>query len=102
MSQILYSHTLKVRCYFFLRCPGCNEKYIGTADPILVTRLSEQGSRDYEPMYHHFSKCYYYNDIVNLMKLPLTDPKTAAVDKNEYILNAILSNFCIVGSVAGN
>ena len=44
-------------------------------------------------MYQRLSKCEHHNDIVNLMKLPDTDSMIVAIDKKEYMLNAVLSNF---------
>ena len=49
-------------------------------------------------MYQRLSKCEHHNDIVNLMKLPDTDSMIVAVDKKEYMLNAVLSNFHSVDS----
>ena len=77
-----------------LTCPGCNEKGISKTGCNLVTHLNEQGSRDDKPMYQHLSRWEHHNNIVNLMKLVDTDSMTiVVVDKKEYVLNSVLSNF---------
>ena len=87
----------KSNVIYCLTCPGCNKKYIGKTDPNLITGLNEQGSRDDKPMYQHLLKYGHYNDIVKLRKLPDNDSATAA-DKNELILNDVLTSLRIVVS----
>ena len=82
-DQRLYLHTPKVKCCLSLNIPRYDKKYIDKTDHNLVTRLNEQGSPDDQPMYQHLSKCEYYNNIVNLMKLPGNDSTTAVIDKRE-------------------
>ena len=84
-NQRLYLYSPKVKCCLLLNtsCPRCDKKYIDKTDHNLATRLNEQGSPDDQPMYQHLSKCEYYNNIVNLMKLPDNDSTTAVIDKRE-------------------
>ena len=69
-------HTPKLQCLTF---PADNENYIGKSDRNLL-------------------KCEHFMDIVNLMRLPDIDSTSTSVVKKEYLLNAVLSNFCILGS----
>ena len=71
------------------------KRQTGKTDRNLFSRLIEQVSCDDQSMYQHLSKCEHYNDIVKLMKLPEPDSTTVAIDKKEYILNAVLSSFRI-------
>ena len=98
LSQRLILTLQKSNVIYCLTCPGCNEKYIGKTDRNFLTRLHEQGSRDDQPLYQHLTKCEDYNGIVNLIKLPDTNSTTVAVDKKEYMLQAVLIHLRLVDS----
>ena len=52
-------------------CPGCQQMYIGKTDRCFAKRMIEHGSRLEQPMYQHLINCYYFQENVNLLSLPL-------------------------------
>ena len=62
------------------------------------TGLQKHDSREDQSMHQHLSKCDFFMEIAKLIKLLGIDSMSTSVVKKEYLLNALLSNFHIVGS----
>ena len=86
----------KANVIYKITCPGFNEYYIGKTDRNLVWRLNEHASREGQPIYQHLSKCehctYWFH------RLPDIDASTAEINNKQHFVNAVNSNFCVLGT----
>ena len=102
MTKTHYSktffHTLKIKCYYCLTFPGCNENYIGKTHRNLATLLLEHDLRKDQPMHEELLEYKHIIGIVNLMRLPDIDSVSTSVVKKDYLLNVVLSNVHLVNS----
>ena len=51
-------------------CPGFSSSYVGKTDRNLITRMKEHGESKHSVALQHLSSCIYYNEILNLYRLP--------------------------------
>ena len=45
-----------------IKCPGCNDCCIGTTERCLITRITEHGTKEREPIFKHLSECELFKD----------------------------------------
>ena len=76
---------------YHIKCPGCNEVYVGKTNCCLGKRLDEHGTRQDQPMHIHLSNCEKFQYMVNLLTLPDIDRVSQTV-VNNHILNAVREN----------
>ena len=74
-----------------IKCPGCNEVYVGKTNCCLGKRLDEHGTRQDQPMHIHLSNCEKFQYMVNLFKLPDIDG-VSQTGVDNHILNAVREN----------
>ena len=79
-----------------IKCPGCGSHYIGKTDRNFITRMKEQGSRDYEPMYRHLSTCSHFEDMINFCRIGSPEDNQLQVNHKLYVYNAVLDNCEII------
>ena len=79
-----------------IKCPGCGCHYIGKTDRNFVTRMKEQGSREYEPMYTHLDTCSDFQDLVHFNGIDCHDDKHFKINPKLHIFNAVMSNCEII------
>ena len=77
-------------------CPCSYEDYVGKTDRNLVMRSNEHGSREDQPMYQHLSKCEHFAHIIDLHRLPDIHASTTEINNKQHIVNAVISNFCVL------
>ena len=108
----VFYQTNKVSCYcstkdkmpkdqisnliYKITCPGCGSHYIGQTDRNFITRMKEQGSRDYEPMYRHLTTCSHFEDMLNIYRLGVPEDNHLEMNDKLHIYNAVLNNSEII------
>ena len=83
----------KSNVIYRLKCPGCQQTYIGKTERCLKTRLTEHGSQSNQPMYQHLARCTLFHETVDQLRLFDND-----VNEELHIFNAVYNNFEIVAS----
>ena len=57
----------KANVIHIIQCPGYHNDYVGKTDRNLISRLSEYGKKEDQPMFHHFRSCEEFNYKLNLI-----------------------------------
>ena len=77
---------------YIIQCPGCNNNYVGKTDRNLITRSSEHGKKEDQPMFQTFGPCEDFNYKLNLYSLAgiFSDTRTVeqvynSVDNREIL-----------------
>ena len=83
----------KSNVVYRIKCPGCQETYIGKTERCLKTRLYEHGTQANQPMNQHLVRCTLFHDTVEQLNLFDSD-----VNEELHIYNAVFNNFEIVAS----
>ena len=85
-----------------IKCPGCNGCYIGKTERFLITRITEHGTKETEPMLKHFSECELFKDccwLYSLLSLFSEDDRDHEdISLPSHIFNAVLQNHEILVS----
>ena len=55
-------HDQRNHVIYKIKCPGCNSRYIGKTESCLITRITEHGTKETEPMIKQLSECELYKD----------------------------------------
>ena len=79
----------KANVTYIIQCPGCHNDYVGKADRNLITRLSEHGKKEDQPMFQHFLSGEEFNYKLNLYSLADTFSDTRTVDHIEHVYNSV-------------
>ena len=78
---------------------GWHNDYVGKTDSNLITRLSEHGKKEDQPMFQHFRSCEEFNYKLNLYSLNLYSfSDTRTIDHIEYVYNSVIDNCKILES----
>ena len=96
--RIAFQYTKKTNAIYKVTSPGYNEGYVGKTDRNLVTRLNEHASREDQPMYQDLSKSEHVAHIIDLLRLPDIDALTAEISNKKHFVNAVISNFYVLGT----
>ena len=90
----------KSNVVYKLSCPDCSQQYIGKTDRSLAFRLREHATRSEQPMYHHFSNCNGFKELVSLQGLPdcFIDHSLPCVSFKDHFLNVVHNNYEIIDS----
>ena len=46
----------------------------------------------------YLPKCKYFGHIIDLLRLPDIDASTTEINNKQHFVNAIISNFCVLGT----
>ena len=88
----------KANVMYIIQCPGCHNDYVGKTDRNLITRLSEHGKKEDQPMFQHFWSCEEFNCKLNLYSLANIFSDTGTVDHIEHVYNSVIDNCKILES----
>ena len=64
-----FPHEQKNNIIYRITCPDCGGKYIGKTERCTISRMSEHGTPDTEPMIKHLSECEMFKKTCNLYAL---------------------------------
>ena len=81
----------KANVIYIIQCLGCQNDYVGKTDRNLITRLSEHGKKEDQPMFQHFRSCEEFNYKLNLCSLGDIFSDTRTVDHREHVCNSVLT-----------
>ena len=76
----------------------CHNDYVNKTDRNLITRLSEHGKKEDQPMFQHFRSCEEFNYKLNLYSLADIFSHTKTVDHIEHVYNSVMDNCKILES----
>ena len=88
----------KANVMYIIQCPGCHSDYVGKTDRNLITRLSEHGKKEDQPMFQHFWSCEEFNCKLNLYSLADVFSDTGTVGHIEHVYNSAIDNCKILES----
>ena len=88
----------KANVIYIIQCPGCHNDYISKTDRNLITRLSEHGKKEDQPMVQHFRSCEKFNYKLNLYRLTDVFSDTSTLDHIEHVYNSVIDNCKILES----
>ena len=92
------SRNQKANLISIIQCPGCHNDYVGKTDRNLITRLSEHGKKEDQPMLQHFWSCEQFNYKLNLYSLADIFSDTSTADHIEHVYNSVIENCKILES----
>ena len=75
-----------------IQCPVCHNDYVGKTDRDLITKLSEHGKNEYQPMFQHFWSCEKFNYILNLYSPADIFADTRTVDHIGHVYYSVIDN----------
>ena len=52
---------------YAIKCPGCDEDYVGKTDRYVITRLNEHINRSDQPMFQHLQHCEKFLETMILI-----------------------------------
>ena len=93
-------HNQRNRVIYKIKCPGCNGCYISKTEKCLITRITEQGTKETEPMFKHLSECELFKDscwLYYLLSL-VNEDDDEDISLTSHIFNAVLQNHEILNS----
>ena len=67
---------------------------LGTLIANLITRLSEHGYPEDQPIYQHLSKCEQISYVIDLLRWPDINVSTAEISNKHHFANAVMSTYC--------
>ena len=83
---------------YTIQCPGCHNDYAGKTDRNLITRLSEHGQREDQPMFQHLKSCEAFHYKLNLFSMADLFSDYQTVDHLEHVYNSVIDNCKILDS----
>ena len=92
------SWTQKANVIYIIQCPGCDNDYVGKTDRNLVTRLSEHGKKEDQPMFQDFRSCEEFKYKLNLYSFADISSDIRTVDDMEHVYNSVIDNCKILES----
>ena len=77
-----------------IKFPGCNGCYIGKTERCLITRITEYGTKETEPMFKHLSECELFKDCCWLYSFSslFNEDEHEDISLASHIFNAVLQN----------
>ena len=60
--------------------------------------MKEHGTRTYQPLHQHLTKCEVFQKLCNLFTLPDLNEIRSIVNVKEHVFNAVLDNTVITDS----
>ena len=79
-----------------IKCPGCNEVYIGKTNCCVEKRMHEHAEKPDQPMYLHLKSCECFQQSVDMFNLPDIDSRCEPILPQSHYVSAVLDNYSII------